>query len=277
MSGAVDVVVAGHTHTVLNERVGNKLVVEAAEYGRAFSVIDLEVDRRTGDVASARAEVVPTNNELRPDGALSAFVSRYEQRVAPVGERVVAEAADDVNRAPSASGESAFGDLVADAQRSFAGADLAFVNSAALRADLRAGPVTYGELFAAQPFGADLVRLELPGSAVLRLLEQQHSGDETTVLQVSGLSYSPDASAPEGRRVTEATLEDGTALDPGATYSVAADSFLASGGGFTVFREGANRRVVGGDVEAMVAHLEGLGQPFVAPDPDGKARIRPPG
>jgi len=274
MSGAVDVIVSGHSHTVLNERVGDRLVVQAGEYGRAFSVIDLKVDRKTGDVASARAEVVPTNNDLRPDEALSALVSRYEERVAPVAGRVVSEAADDVTRAPSASGESAFGDLVADAQRSFAGADLAFVNSAALRADLRAGPVTYGELFAAQPFGADLVRLDLPGSAVLRLLEQQHSGDETTVLQVSGLSYSPDASAPEGRRVTEAILEDGTALDPGATYSVAADSFLASGGGFTVFREGTNRRVVGGDVEAMVAHLEGLGQPFVAPDPVGAARIR---
>ena len=151
------------------------------------------------------------------------------------------------------------------------------MNFAALRADLRAGPVTYGELFAAQPFGADLVRLDLPGSAVLRLLERQHSGDETTVLQVSGLSYSRDASAPEGRRITEATLEDGTALDPGATYSVAADSFLALGGAFTAFREGTNRHVVGGDVEAMLAHLEGLGQPFAAPDPDGEARIRPPG
>lgn len=278
MSGAVDVVVAGHTHNVLNERVGDRLVVQAGEYGRAFSVIDLEIDRRTGDVAKSRAGILPaSHDEVRPDETLSALVSRYEERVAPVSGRVVAEAADDVTRAPSASGESAFGTLVADAQRSFAGADLAFVNSAALRADIQAGPVTYGELFAAQPFGADVVRLDLSGSEVLRILEQQHSDDETAVLQVSGLSYSPDASAPEGRRVTEATLENGTALDPEATYSVASDSFLASGGGYPVFREGENRRVVGGDVEAMIVHLEGLEQPFAAPDPDGEPRVRPTG
>ena len=36
MSAAVDVIVSGHSHTVLNERLGYRSVFQAGEYGRAF-------------------------------------------------------------------------------------------------------------------------------------------------------------------------------------------------------------------------------------------------
>ena len=56
---------------------------------------------------------------------------------------------------------------------------------------------------------------------------------------------------------------------------MAADAALALGGdGFSVFEEGDDRRAVGEDIEALVAHLEGLPRPFVAPDPEGERRIR---
>lgn len=217
------------------------------------------------------------HDAVRPDGSLDALVARYGRRVAPVAERVAADAAHSVPRAGSASGESAFGDLVADAQRSAAGADIAFVHSEGLRADIGAGPVTYGELFAAQPFGDDVVRMDLSGRAVGRLLEQQYRPDGPDhILQVGGLRYTLDPSRPEGRRVTGATLQDGTPLEPEQTYTVATDAFLASGGdGFSAFEEGEDRRVVGRDVELLVSYLEKLPRPFVAPDPARERRISP--
>ena len=60
------------------------------------------------------------------------------------------------------------------------------------------------------------------------------------MLQVSGIEYSYDASRPAGQRITSATV-NGSPLDRGATYTVAANSFLATGGdGFTTFEEGQN-------------------------------------
>jgi 5'-nucleotidase len=53
MDDAVDVIVAGHTHSRLNLRVDGKLVVEALSYGVAFDRVRLEVDRITGDVVRA--------------------------------------------------------------------------------------------------------------------------------------------------------------------------------------------------------------------------------
>ena len=66
MTDAVDVVVAGHSHSVLNTRVrnrsgrGTKLVVEASSYGEAYDRIELTVDRAGGDVVAKSAEVPRT-------------------------------------------------------------------------------------------------------------------------------------------------------------------------------------------------------------------------
>ncbi|QIN77814.1 hypothetical protein GBA65_03980 [Rubrobacter marinus] len=58
---------------------------------------------------------------------------------------------------------------------------------------------------------------------------------------MSGLRYAVDPGRPEGRRVLWAMLEDGRPMDRGATYTVAADAFLAGGGdGFAAFGEGRN-------------------------------------
>ncbi len=148
------------------------------------------------------------------------------------------------------------------------------MNTPGLREDLSSGPATYGELFAVHPFGDDLVRMEMTGDAVVRLLEQQHEGGRRRTLQVSGLRYALEPARPQGRRVVRATLEGGEPIDGGRTYTVAADAFLASGGdGFSAFGEGRDRRVVGKVIDALVSHLGDMPQPFTAPDPRRERRI----
>ena len=275
MSDEVDAVISAHTHTVLDERVDGKVVVQAGEYGKAFSMVDLSIDRVSGDVLRAEGEVVTVaDDDVRPDRALAALVERYRVGVAPVSDRVVATSGGAVTRGANAGGESAMGDLIADGQRIFTGTDIAFVNTPGLRADLDGGPVTYGELFAVQPFGDELVRMEMTGDAILRLLEQQHAGGRRNVLQASGLRYALDPGRPVGDRVVQATLEDGQPLDGRRTYTVVADAFLAAGGdSFAAFEEGTERRVTGKVIDALVSHLEALPQPFTAPDPQQERRI----
>lgn len=58
---------------------------------------------------------------------------------------------------------------------------------------------------------------------------------------------------------------NGAALEPAATHRVTVNSFLSAGGdGFTVLGLGSNR--VGGDVDldALIAHVRALPQPFSA-------------
>jgi 5'-nucleotidase len=271
MSDAVDVVVAGHTHTMLNNTVDGKLVVEAFSYGTAFDAVNMRVDRKTKDVLSASADIVTTYDDaVAPDPVVARLVSDYRTRISPISERVVGTASQDLTRTEDSDGESALGDLIADAQRDFAGTDLAFMNPGGIRADIASGPVTFGDLFAVQPFDNQVVRMELTGDQIYRLLEQQF--EVNRILQVSGLEYSYDASKPSGQRITSATV-NGSQIDRNATYTVAANSFLATGGdGFTVLKEGQNQQSLGNDADALEEYISGLAQPF-GPPADFGSRI----
>ncbi len=280
----VDVVVAGHTHAFLNAwlpTAGKRaLVVEAFSAGTAFGWVDLEVDRASGDVTSARAAVQTTWADEGPgkvpDPAAARLQAAAEAKVAPLVNRVVATAAAAFTRSADAAGESRLGDLVADAQRAAVpGAQVAFTNPGGLRADLPAGTLTWGTLFSAQPFGNALVAMTLTGDQLAALLEEQWAGDEPRLLQVSGLSYARSASAPAGSKVSDVRV-GGAPLDRAGRYRVVVNGFLASGGdGFRSLAAGTDRVTAGDDdLDALVAYLGGLPQP-VERRPGGRIRALP--
>jgi 5'-nucleotidase len=286
MDPDVDLVVAGHTHSLLNTRVNNALIVQAYKYGTAFDKVTLTVDRRTKDVVDSTADVVTTYHTL-PDGSpattpqqdLTQLVKEFKDRIAPVASRVVGTSTREIKRdgdGLTAAGESALGDLIADAQAHETGAQIALMNPGGIRANLKAGQLTFGDLFAVQPFDNGLVKMTLTGDQLKQILEQQFAADPKNdkILQVSGLKETYDRSAAAGSRITALTLADGTAIDPAASYTVAANSFLATGGdGFTVFKQGTGVTSFGTDVDALDHYVQSLAQPFAGPDPTTAPRI----
>jgi 5'-nucleotidase len=267
----VDVVVSGHSHQGYRGLIGGKLVTQAFAHGTAFADIDLVLDRATGDVVEKRAWIVETYADVapgnQPDATIAALVAEAARRVAPLVERVVGIAATDIRNNQTAAGESALGNLIADAQRWNMEGEIAFMNPGGIRADLRAGPVTWGELFTVQPFGNQLVGLTLTGAQLERILEQQWEGQPfPRILHVSGLQYTWDPNTPVGDRVAMAEIRiGGQPLDPGARYRVVVNDFLADGANnFNVFLEGTDRVVGPSDLDALVNYVVQLPQPFTA-------------
>ena len=95
--------------------------------------------------------------------------------------------------------ESALGNLIADAQLHATrspeqgGAQLSFMNPGGLRADLvpdGQGLVRYGQLYAVQPFGNQLVVKTFTGAQVQAVLEQQFASGSNTVQRPRVLSVS---------------------------------------------------------------------------------------
>jgi 5'-nucleotidase len=219
MDDAVDVVIAGHTHSRLNVEVDGKLVVEALSYGVAFDRVELTVDRVTGDIVRSGGAVLPTTHAgIAPDSELAALVAEHARRVAPLGDRVVGHNERYLDH-------EAVDALAARAQREFAGADIAFLNSGNTRADLAAGTVTYAEAFEVHAYEHPVWRMRMTGSELQRVLAQQPR------LLVAG-----------PRR-----------LDPATVYTVAANGMVAQR---PPFRDAADREVVGTDLETLVAWLE---------------------
>ena len=292
----VDVVISGHTHAFTNALVENNhgkeiLVTQAFAYGTAYADIDLEIDARTGDVVSKSASIVTTYADagpgLTPDPASSVLMAAAELRAAPIANRVVGAAAGDITRIQSEAGESALGDLIADAQRAVMQTDFAFMNAGGLRADLRSispgsptraeGTVTFGDLFAIQPFANRLIEMELTGQQVYALLEQQFPPHQRLprMLQISGLDYTWDASPQAvGHRIVEVWI-NGRPLDRSKRYTVTVNGFLAGGGEkFTVFADGIVRREGPVDLDALMAYLKSLNRPVAAPVTGDRIRRR---
>jgi 5'-nucleotidase len=261
----IDVVVSGHAHAFTNARVARPegrplLVTQAFSSGMAFSSIALEVDRKTGEVVEAVAEVVPVYADqgpgLSPAEDVAALVERAEAKVAELSSRHVGKAAATLYAAPTAEGESALGNLIADAQRWATHADVALMNQGGMRTDIQAGEVTWGELYAVQPFANTLVTMDLRGAQLRQVLEAQWA-DPALVrwLQVSGLRYTWDEARPVGRRVVALRVGEELVNDR-KRYRVTANNFLAEGGsGFGVLREGVRRVVGQRDLEALLAYI----------------------
>ena len=271
----VDVVISGHAHGFTNALVPNAngkpiLVTQAFSAGTAYADIDLVVSRRSHDVVEKSAAVLTTWADqgagLSPDPDVAALVAQADARVEPLVARVVGLAQTDLTRTETSAGESALGNLIADAQRVATDAQISFMNPGGIRADLESGEVTWGELFAIQPFANDLVSMDLTGAQIKMLLEQQWIGQSyPRLLKPAGILYSWSASRPNGNRVIEMRDSAGALINPAATYRVTVNSFLAGGGdNFTVLTDGTNRVVGPVDLDALVRYIESLPQPFSA-------------
>lgn len=299
---AISVVLSAHTHRGYNCRLDGRVVIQGASFGRLVSVVDLQIDRGSGEVIRDRTRAVnlpvPNGSDealdpavrrahppLTPDRDVGALVAHYRARAAPLANRPVARLAATADRRPSDGGDHAAGRLIADAQLAAtraAGARIAFTNPGGVRGDLVARPphgdVTFGDLFTLQPFGNSLVTLTLSGAQLKQLLESQWSrrGDRVRFLQPSrGFSYAWADDRPWGERVDPASLQlDGERIDPQGRYRVTVNSFLAAGGDSFALLRDADERVGGPlDVDALASYLRAAGSTGpVAPDP--VARIR---
>jgi 5'-nucleotidase len=269
MSGDVDVVLGGHTHQRMDERVGGRLVLQAGRYGEAFDDVRLTVRRRDGQVVRARAVVVDVRDRtVRPDRRLRRLVASYRSRVAPLAERVVASADRPATRRANAAGETPLGDLVADGQRRLAGAEVALVNSGAIRADLPAGPVTFAQAFAAQPWDDSVVATTLTGADLRTALAQQFDAPGKELLQVSGLTWRRDGTTASD------VLVGGEPLDDDRAYRVAVNGALSGGAdGFTALARGRDVVRVGSDLDALLGELAARARRAGAPDPEPAPRI----
>ncbi|MFL6077839.1 MAG: bifunctional metallophosphatase/5'-nucleotidase [Mycobacteriales bacterium] len=288
----------------LPNRAGRQtLVTSAGSFGVLVTDITLSLDRRTRTIASATAHNVIVENGVRladgtwaknPDGSFvrnadrvdpyaKRLADKYRTAVAPIANKVVGSITADIPSTAGTNGEVPLGDVIADGMLAYTagnGAQLALMNPGGIRAPLvyanstggeAPGQVTFGECFTVQPFNNLVVTVSLTGAQLRSVLEQQFAGFDgqtsTKILQVSaGFTFSYDASAPAGSRVSAVAL-NGTPIDPAATYRVSTNDFLANGGdGFTDLTKATGRTTAPKfDVDSLTTYL-GAHSP-VAPGP----------
>ena len=283
LSNDVDVVVSAHTHQPYICRINGKLVTSASSFGRLITDIDLRIDHQTKNIVSATAHNVIVTRDVAKDADQTAIINKYDALSGPIANRVVGSQTADILRVATPAGETALGDVIADAQLAstsptdFGGAVVAFMNPGGIRADLicsapcsatTPAPVTYNQLFTVQPFNNVMTVKTMTGDMIYRLLEQQFTG-ANGILQVSnGFAYT--WSPTQVPHVINGSVKiNGVAVDKTASYRVAMNNFLAGGGdGFTVFNEGTNP--LGGEIDLDAAVNYFMHNSPVSPGPQNR-------
>lgn len=266
---AVDIVVSGHTHQAYICNIDGRLVTSADKYGTLLTEIDVTLDRSTRDVVSAKAGNTIVRTDLPKDAAQTRLIADYEVLAKPIASRPAGRITETLLRDPNRAGESVLGDIIADAQlaatadASNGSAVIALTNPGGIRNNIPKtgdGTVTYADVFAAQPFRNLLVTMTLSGTQLKQALEQQWTAPAfPRILQISnGFSFAFDATKPIGERVPiEGIRLRGAPIDPQASYRVTVNDYLASGGdGFSVFKDGTDKRTGVYDVDALDAYFK---------------------
>ncbi len=285
MDREIDLVVTGHTNWALNcpDFKGTGIAVTgAASAGRLVTDIDLTISRATKEVVGLKINNVIVKRDEKPKAAdLTALVARYSELAAPTENRVLGTASAPITRSGNIAGESALGDVIADAQLwATSGPDwthgapavVSFMNAGGIRQDIAPGEITYGEAFSVQPFANVLVTMDMTGAQIDALLEQQFTGANGVLQIPASLTYTRYASgAPD--RVRDIEI-NGVAIDPAATYRVTVNNFLADGGdGFSVFTQGTNRYVGEIDLDSFARYIEAQGT--IDPGPQDRITFVP--
>jgi len=259
--GLVDVIAAGHTHQGLAQEVEGVAIIQGYSHGRAFGRVDLAIDRGTGRVVHHRL-FPPRDVCARQDPATLGCdggdlpQALYEGRGVTRSAAVTAAMAPALARVRSLQAqplgvvldspisrtgdlESALGNLFADALRAETGADIAFNNNlrGGLRADLPAGPLTFGNFYDVFPFDNRLLTVHVTGAALTQSLIDEVRRGRRGALGLSGVHAR--VSCRDGRLDVELRRPSGQPIRPDEELTVAALDMLVQRGVLATAANGA--------------------------------------
>ncbi|MCS6919150.1 MAG: bifunctional metallophosphatase/5'-nucleotidase, partial [Fimbriimonadales bacterium] len=223
----IDVIVGGHSHTRLAEprfiewqqkapvNLGGTIIVQAHQWGGELGRLDLlfwrDIDTNRLEIVGYKGQLIPVTAEIPECPATKRVLERYWKRIAGKYGRVVGEATDDfVQRGD----DHAHYFLVGDAVRSMLGVEFDLQNMFGIRIELARGPIRYYDLARMMPFGNTIVRFEITGRDLKRLLAEHRP-------TVSGIRYRT-----QNRQLVEATI-NGQPIEDERLYKGTTNSYFA--------------------------------------------------
>jgi len=220
--------------------VGPVPIFQAFEKGRYLGRIDLEIDTATKKAKLVSGTYMPVTATVQPHLQVAKIVSTYDQQLGEQFKEVIGVSKSflDGERDHVRYEETALGNFITDIMVAHTGAQVAMINSGALRASIKSGPITVTDVFKAMPYANELMLVKLTGAELAQVLKRavqgQRSDEDGGFLHVSQLFFEIKGRHPENIRVGK----DKALLEPERVYTVAVPDFLASGGdGHSVFKD----------------------------------------
>lgn len=253
---AIDVIVGGHTHSVLGNHPHSEgpyptviphddgsltLVVQAGRSTRYLGRLSVSFDD-AGRIVQFKGDLEELVPSLRRDEAMHEIVVQSLEAIRADQKRFVGVNSSTLPDGldPCREGDCLSGMATADAFLAWGrsrGAVAAILNGGAIRAAMPIGPVTYADLLDIHPFGNRIQLADVSGAVLREALEHGISEPDVIgprVLQTAGLRYRLNPVAPVGQRIVSAEIltEKGTweSILPENVYRIVTISYLLGGG-----------------------------------------------
>ena len=285
-TSGLTVMIDGHDHLVENQTVKDKegndvLIAETGYYLKNIGVLTY----KNGQFTDSLVEV---GTYTGSDPELEKMVAEETAEIEATMQEVVAVTDFELygEAAPgNGTQETTMGDLASDdmywqvTQAAGSAPDAVVLNGGAIRASIKAGEIKLLDIHNVFPFNNQLCTVEVTGAQLLEALEAatQSSPDPMGAFpQVYGIKYTLDTTVPyekgelypgttyyapaaPGTRITIHEVA-GKDFDPEATYTIATNEFVATGGDtYYCFAEaGATTMVYVGylDYEALLNYMK---------------------
>jgi 5'-nucleotidase len=239
----IDVIIGGHSHTLINPEDPNSpastvlnadgkpvLITQVGRVGKYIGEIDIDLDTKT-----------VTNKDILVDKRLDAMIDKdlakdLDKYRVGVDSIMSIKVAKSKVAMPQRSAEQLnfASDFVRDRGKQLAdNVDFAIFNKGSLRRGLPKGNITEGMIIETMPFFNYIQVVDLKGQDVLDIL------DVMATTNGNGLSSEMDVTYDPATKKVVSALLNGQPIDPDKTYRVASVSYLVEGGDYmTPFTNG---------------------------------------
>lgn len=232
----IDVIIGGHSHTVVNPadkragvptwRVANAAgdtisVLQTGSSGVNLGEIDINLDTK-----EVSAKLIPVDSRLdsRVGSKIESIVAPYRAKVDSMRSQVIGNSPFEFER-KSTEMLNLLSDFVKIRGEELCGkpVDLAIMNKGGIRNSLAAGPITQGEIIDIAPFDNSIVVIEIKGQDLIDNFGIMAAQDGNGVSGNVKAVYDPSTKA-----VNSVTI-DGKPIDPKRSYRLATIDYLAAG------------------------------------------------
>jgi len=165
----VDLVVSGHDHSGLREPLtdDDTVVVRVRAWGHEVGRLDAVIDVDANRVSSWTWDRIPVRSGVEPDPRTNEIVQAWERKVSKLVDIPLARVTRDFDRREMK-------DLFERAMREETGADLAHINSGAVRDNFRQGDLLVRGVWNAMPFDDRVVTATVRGSQLPESIRKEH-------------------------------------------------------------------------------------------------------
>ena len=252
-TNGVDALIDGHSHEVtpkLPAKNKDGKEIPITQSGTKLKYIGKVVLSKDGNIYTDLVAEVPQKNGATKDEKIEASINQIKSDLAATLEKKYGESSFDMNALDEnnkwyvRSSERNIANFLTDAFRTVMKTDIAIINGGGIRANLKAGDITFNDILTVQPFNNKLYAYQISGQTILdelefgvRKLPEMFGG----IMHTAGLTYKVNTGIPSSVVVNEKgfftgevkgeyrvhdVLVNGQPLDLNKTYTVASISFF---------------------------------------------------